>query len=61
MAKIPNLREWEPTAPAQDVEASGMLNTTAREVADNVSGKNSNTEDTNSTPSFGELGAKGRC
>ena len=60
-ADLPNLRMWEPTdSQAKNVDDTKMLNTTARETPDTVNGTNSNKEDTNSTPSFGKLGAKGR-
>lgn len=61
MADLPNLRMWEPSdSSAKNVDETKMLNTTARETPDTVNGSNSNTEDTNKTPSFGDLGAKGR-
>lgn len=57
----PNLRDWEPSdSQAKHVDDTKMLNTAARECPDTVNGTNSNTEDTNKTPSFGDLGAKGR-
>lgn len=57
----PNLRDWEPDASsAKDVEDTAMLNTTAREPRDTVDAENKNTEDTNKTPKFGQLGARGR-
>lgn len=58
---IPNLRDWQPTASqAKDVDATNMLDTQATETPDTVMAKNTNKEDTNSTPSFGKLGAQGR-
>lgn len=58
---IPNLREWSPMASqAKNVEDTDMLNTQAKEAPDTVTSKNTNKEDTNSTPSFGKLGAQGR-
>lgn len=58
---LPNLRMWEPSdSSAKNVDDTKMLNTQAREVSDTVNGTNANTEDTNKTPSFGDLGAKGR-
>lgn len=57
----PNLRMWEPTdSSAKNVDDTKMLNTVARETPETVNGTNSNTEDTNKTPDFGTLGAKGR-
>ena len=57
----PNLRDWEPSAnDAKFVEDTKMLDTVAREVPETVKATNSNTEDTNKTPSFGNLGAQGR-
>lgn len=61
MGDLPNLRTWEPSdSQAKNVDDTKMLNTTARETPDTVNGTNKNVEDVNSTPSFGELGAKGR-
>lgn len=58
---IPNLREWTPMAgQAQNVEDTKMLDATAHEPQDTVTSNNTNKEDTNKTPSFGDLGAKGR-
>ena len=58
----PNLRTWEPSdSSAKNVDETKMLSTQAREVPDTVNGTNENKEDVNKTPSFGELGAKGRC
>lgn len=56
-----NLRDFDPSASdAQHVDDTPMLNTTAREPAENQSGKNTNEELVHSTPNFGSLGAKGR-
>lgn len=57
----PNLRDWEPTdAQAKNVDDTNMLNTKAKETPDTVTATNDNKEDTNKTPSFGDLGARGR-
>lgn len=57
----PNLRDWEPSdSSAKMVMDTNMLNTQAHETPDTVKFTNSNTEDTNKTPKFGELGAQGR-
>jgi hypothetical protein len=56
-----NLRDWTPTASgAKNVDETSMLDTVAHETPDTVQAKNTNKEDTNSTPSFGKLGAQGR-
>lgn len=58
---IPNLRDWQPTASqAKNVDQTNMLDTQATETPDTVTAKNTNKEDTNSTPSFGKLGGQGR-
>lgn len=50
---------WEPSdSSAKNVEDTDMLNTQATETPDTVKANNSNTEDTNSTPAFGKLGAQ---
>lgn len=60
-AMYPNLRMWEPTdSQAKNVQDTKMLNTEAKETPDTVTAENKNIETTESTPSFGELGAKGR-
>lgn len=52
---------WEPSdSQAKNVDDTKMLNTQARETPETVTANNTNKEDTNSTPSFGDLGAKGR-
>jgi hypothetical protein len=55
-----DLRNWSPGAPSKTVDETNMLDTTAHETPDTVQAKNTNNEDTNSTPSFGKLGARGR-
>lgn len=58
---IPNLRDWVPMeGQAKEVDETTMLDAQATETPDTVTGKNTNKEDTNSTPSFGKLGAQGR-
>lgn len=58
---IPNLREWQPMASqAKEDDETNLLDVTAHEAPDTVTSKNTNKEDTNSTPSFGKLGAQGR-
>lgn len=61
MPETPNLRTWEPDASdAKNVDDTKMLNTNARETPETVTANNMNKEDTNPTPNFGDLGAKGR-
>lgn len=61
MPDYPNLRMWEPSdSQAKNVQDTKMLDTTAKETPDTVSATNKNIEDTEKTPSFGELGATGR-
>ncbi len=58
---LPNLREWSPKeSDAKMVMDTPMLNTEARETPDTVKSTNTNKEDTNKTPKFGPLGARGR-
>lgn len=59
--KTPNLHDWRPSASeAKNVDQTDLLDTEAHETVDlnesNVVGKDT----VNPTPSFGELGAKGR-
>ena len=61
MGDYPNLRDWEPgDKSAEFVEDTRMLNTQAKEAADTVTCDNDNKELVNKTPSFGDLGARGR-
>lgn len=61
MPDVPDLRRWEPSdREAKNVDETSMLNTTAREPMDTVDTENKNIEDTNKTPQFGPLGARGR-
>lgn len=61
MPKMPNIRDWEPTAAqAKHVDQTKMLDTEAKEPMDTVNAENSNTEYTEKHPAFGELGVRGR-
>jgi hypothetical protein len=61
MPTTPNLRTWEPdSGDAKNVDDTKMLAPMARETPETVTAVNKNVEDTNPTPNFGELGAKGR-
>lgn len=59
--KVPNLREFNPTAgQAKHVDDTKMLDTEAREPAENISATNEQKEHIVKGGAFGPLGHKGR-
>lgn len=59
--KTPNLHDWRPSeGEAKDVMQTDMLDTVAHESVDMNESNEVGKDTVNTTPDFGELGAKGR-
>jgi len=60
--EVPNLRQFHPSASqAKHVDDTKMLDTEAKETPETVKASNDMNETVEKSPSFGPLGATGRC